>query len=138
MFQFRNMPLFSHFLHRDQGVPTSTHIDRFIIRDFALITVTEIKRLNAESLATAHSGRDNDVDGWYLYHTERSIFTVFAYPLFTSIATLIIWVWCQHVYKSTVEQSNVKVRQNIRGYAAYGIIRHQQPGTRPSCSGASL
>ena len=69
---------------------------------------------------------------------------MFAYPLFTSIATLIIWVWCQHVYKITVEQSIVKVRQNIWtrivraiGYAAYGIIRRQQPGTRPSCSVAS-
>jgi hypothetical protein len=26
-------------------------------------------------------------------------YTMLAHPSFTSIATLIIWIWCQHVYK---------------------------------------
>lgn len=97
--------------------------------DFAVITVTEIKCLNSESiLATVHAGRDNDADGWH--HMDLCRTTMSTYPLFTCIATLIIWVLYEHVYKTTVEQR--------KGYTAYGINRHQQLGTRLSCSGASL
>ena len=98
--------------------------------DFAVITVTEIKCLNSESLGhwQQHTAGRDHADGWH--HMDLCRTTMFTYPLFTSIATLIIWVLYEHVYKTTVEQR--------KGYTAYGINRHQQLGTRLSCSGASL